>query len=149
MIFDRIENLQKYISLHPAIETVCEMMSSHPFHTLKDSSYETGRDDLWYSISTYQTTREDKAYEYHKKNADLQVMVKGCERCDYSLLQTDLSIDEFEKGDIAFSDADSSGTVFLNEGSFVIFLPGELHRPGLAIDEEEEVRKVVFKLKFD
>lgn len=149
MIFDRIENLQKYISLHPAIETVCEMMSSHPFPTLKDSSYETGRDDLWYSISTYQTTREDKAYEYHKRNADLQVMVKGCERCDYSLLQTDLSVDEFERGDIAFSVAQRSGSVFLDETCFVMFLPGELHRPGLAIDEGEHVRKLVFKLKFD
>ena len=149
MISDRLENMGRYFSLHPAIKEILSLVSSGQLPSLNDSLHETERDDLSFSISTYHTAEDDKKYEYHKRNADLQVMVKGCERCDYSLFQTDLSIDEFEKGDIAFSDADSSGTVFLNEGSFVIFMPGELHRPGLAIDEEEKVRKAVFKLKFD
>ena len=148
MIFDRLESLGKYFSLHPAIKEILSLIADGQLSSLKDSSHETKRDDLFFSISTYETTKDDKKYEYHKRHADLFIMLKGKERCDYSLDSTDLTSIEFEKSDIAFSDAKRSGTVFLDDRCFVIFMPGELHKPGLAAQKEEEVRKAVFKLSF-
>ena len=148
MISDRLENMGRYFSLHPAIKEILSLVSSGQLPSLNDSLHETERDDLSFSISTYHTAEDDKKYEYHKRNADLFIMLNGKERCDYSLDPADLADIEFEKGDIAFSDAKRSGSVLLDDSCFVLFMPGELHKSGLAACGEEEVRKAVFKLRF-
>ena len=109
MIFDRLESLGKYFSLHPAIKEILSLIADGQLSSLKDSSHETKRDDLFFSISTYETTKDDKKYEYHKRHADLFIMLKGKERCDYSLDSTDLTSIEFEKSDIACGRGGSSG----------------------------------------
>ena len=37
----------------------------------------------------------------------------------------------------------------LGEGRFVLFFPGELHRPGVARAECTQVRKAVIKIKME
>lgn len=97
MIFDRLENMGRYVSLHPAIKEILSLVSSGQLSSLNDSLHETERDDLIFSISTYHTSKNDKKYVYHKKNADLFIMLTEKEKCDYSLNPSDLANIEFEK----------------------------------------------------
>ena len=58
-----------------------------------------------------------------------------------------LDIDWLTEKDIAFLPAgEQEKTVILNEGDFVVFYPGEVHKPLCAVDEPAKVRKAVVKM---
>lgn len=146
MIFDHISNLTRYASLHPSIASVVEILSEG---NLTDWSFSTPDGSLRYSVQSYETKAEDKAFEYHKSNADVQVMLKGEEICLYSRVEPDMEAEAFQSADIAFMDADADEKLCLSEGMFAIYFPGELHKPALAVDgKSTKVQKAVFKLHF-
>ena len=149
MIHDRIEKLQRYAALHPAIERACQMLENGEVDRLPAGSNPTGRDDMRCQINIYTTDPEDKDWEWHRKEADLQVMLEGEEKCFWSPEEADMQDPAFEKGDIAFTDkASASEELLLTPGVFVIYLPGELHKPGVSVSAPRENRKAVFKIVF-
>ena len=149
MVYDTIDNLHRYASIHPAIALADRMIRDGVLATLPAGSNPTERDDMRCQINIYMTEGEEKAYEWHKVEADLQVMLSGRERCLWSSQQGDLGDPAFEKGDIAFTDAEKSEECLLKEGTFVLYLPGELHKPGVSVQgEARQNRKAVFKIRF-
>lgn len=146
MIFDHISNLARYASLHPSISSVVEILSAGK---LSDGSFSTPDGSLKYSVQSYETKDEDKAFEYHRQNADVQVMLKGEEICQFSRVEPDMEAEAFRSADIAFMNADADERLLLSEGMFAIYFPGELHKPGLAVDGKcSKAQKAVFKLLF-
>ena len=75
-------------------------------------------------------------------------MVKGQEGMTFSTLpagapETDWLADK----DIAFlPEGNEEKTVVLNEGDFVVFYPGEVHKPLCAVGTPAKVRKIVVKM---
>ena len=56
-------------------------------------------------------------------------------------------IDWLAERDIAFLSAgEQEQTVILNEDDFVVFYPGEVHKPLCAVGEPAKVRKAVVKI---
>ena len=51
-----------------------------------------------------------------------------------------------EKKDVAFFEASGSLSFTAEPGFFVIFFPGEPHRPGLCAQNPEKIKKVIFKI---
>ena len=52
-------------------------------------------------------------------------------------------------GDIGFQNSPDAVTGSLGEGRFVLFFPGELHKPGVARPECTKVRKAVVKIRME
>lgn len=71
------------------------------------------------------------------------------EHFGFSLPQPGLVATEkqFEKRDVAFYPTPANEFFMdIDPGSFAVFLPGELHRPCVAIDARTTFRKVVVKV---
>lgn len=88
---------------------------------------------------------EAAAFEYHRRYADLQFVLSGSEHWGFT--------EEAEsKGDFHFTEdcGFASGTEnaggILKEGYFVLFFPGELHKPGCRTPSCTRVRKAVIKI---
>ena len=79
---------------------------------------------------------------------DIQIVLKGQEGMTFSTLphgtpDTDWLADK----DIAFlPEGEQEKTVVLSEGDFVVFWPGEVHKPLCAVGAPAKVRKVVVKM---
>jgi biofilm protein TabA len=91
----------------------------------------------------------DTRAEIHRAYADVQVVLSGHER--YGVAPGDARVspveDRLAKDDIAFLPPPASENFFdLQDGMFVVFLPGEVHRPGCAAGQPAPVRKVVIKI---
>lgn len=115
---------------------------------------EKGRHDidgsrLFYLISEDMSEPFDKRRaEFHARYLDIQIVLKGQEGMTFSVLpagtpETDWLADK----DIAFlAEGEQEKTVILNEGDFVVFHPGEVHKPLCAVGAPAQVRKAVVKL---
>ena len=79
--------------------------------------------------------------------ADLQIDITGGEGWGYATVPGE-EVGTFT-GDIGFQNSPDAVTGSLGEGRFVLFFPGELHKPGVARPECAKVRKAVVKIRME
>ncbi|SFN24827.1 biofilm protein TabA [Formivibrio citricus] len=87
--------------------------------------------------------------EAHRSHADIQLPVSGRERYGAALPVAGMQPveDLLDSKDVAFYAApENEFFLDLDPGSFVVFFPGELHRPCVAVQESTSIRKVVVKV---
>lgn len=149
MIIDNIKNLEKYENIHEQIKNVINFLENFDKKDFKPRRIDIN-ENLFASLQSYQTLKaEEKEFEVHKDYIDLQYIVTSSERIDFS------SKDNFRKdyeinkeGDFFLTnEIESYSKLFLNEGDFAIFFPGEFHKPGCSLEDDKEVKKIVFKIK--
>ena len=95
---------------------------------------------------------EDSLSEAHAIYADVQMPLGAAECFGFSLPQADLTPcdDQLAERDLAFYPTpDNEAFIDVAPGDFIVFLPGELHRPCIAIDGTAPFRKAVIKVHRD
>lgn len=102
------------------------------------------------AIMDRMTKREkDARPEAHARAIDVQCLIAGVERMGVSLAEPGLGMteDRLEKDDIAFFEKPAN-EFFMNlvPGQFVVFYPGEIHRPTCCVTEPAPIRKIVIKI---
>jgi len=136
--------------LPPAIVRAIEALQNLDLAGMAAGRYELEGDKLFYLIQDVATRSLDESRsEAHVRYADVQIPLSAGERYGFSLPQADLvaSEDCLEARDIAFYPAPANESFMdIEPGSFVVFLPRELHRPCLAIKEKGKIRKAVIKV---
>ncbi len=88
-------------------------------------------------------------HEAHRVYADVQIVLEGNERFGVAPVDPEfLPVeDKYEASDIAFYDVPANESfVDVSAGMFVVFYPGEFHRPCVAIDVPARLRKAVIKI---
>jgi biofilm protein TabA len=86
--------------------------------------------------------------EFHARNLDIQIVLNGTEGMTFSNLPAGyVDTDWLEDKDIAFLAAgEQEKTMIMQTGDFVVFYPGEVHKPLCAVGEPAHVRKAVVKM---
>lgn len=87
--------------------------------------------------------------ECHRRYLDVQILLQGRETFGYSLTPFDaLDEDMLDDRDLAFSEQlNDELFVSIQAGDFIVFYPGQPHRPLIATDEQPmPVRKMVIKV---
>ena len=108
-------------------------------------------DPGWYvNVHGYTTqARQDCVWENHAATIDIQFMISGEEAIDVApvgelggRVSFAAETDTEKFGDIGVAHS----TVILRSGDFVVFMPGEAHRPKVAVHEPSVLRKLVVKV---
>lgn len=144
MIFDTIENLNKYQIPQNIIDFVKNIQNDIKLgkHDIDGSSYA--------NVDIYNTKNiNDCKLEAHKKFIDIQLLLKGEERIDFiniEELETDIDYDEMR--DLVFfkNSTNKTNSVYLKAGNFAIFYPQDAHMPQIETNSSEQVKKVVVKI---
>lgn len=94
---------------------------------------------------------EERCQELHGKYLDIQIVLAGQEKMVFSNLAAPQGRAEWLEGkDIAFLSLTQQGleekSFIMNAGDFVVFYPGELHKPMCAVGENAPVKKAVVKI---
>lgn len=166
MIYDKIENIELYKGLSDDIYAGLRYLKDMT-PDVEPGTYEINPRVKAF-ISEYTTKPEnEKGYEAHQKNIDIQYLLKGTEKIAC------LPVDELqetqpynEDTDAAFYASPSSlslhpsalghqpssvlplpSSVTLLPGYFSIFYPQDAHMPCLCMDTPTKVKKVVIKVK--
>ncbi len=148
MILDKFKNFSKYFPKNSPFNKGFRFITENDIGKLPDGKYEIDGEEVFALINTFSTKNADeKQPEAHIKYADIQYIVYGKENIGYAHLNGQKITKAYnEEKDIIFYDEVSFYFV-LAAGSFAVFLPGDLHMPGIVCGEPEEVKKVVVKVK--
>lgn len=149
MIIDNIKNLEKYEKVHEQIKNVINFLENFDKNDFKPGRIDIN-DNLFASLQSYQTLKaEEKEFEVHEAYIDLQYIVTSSERIDFATKDTYGKAYEIDKeGDFFLTnEIENYSQLFLDEGDFAIFFPGEFHKPGCSLDNDRDMQKIVFKIK--
>lgn len=149
MIVDRIENLSRYV--FPSSQEIAAWLKQVDPALLPAGEIEIRGRDLFVRPSEYETkSARGQKMETHRVYADLQLMVKGSELMQTAPENALSPITEYDAAaDFRFFKAeDCLSDIVVPAGSFVVFFPGEAHRPGCHVQgKPERVKKLVFKIR--
>ncbi len=148
MILDQISQMKNYVSTLPALQHVIDILESGKLDSMELGNYTTEHKNLRYNLFTYKTEKAVASeYEVHRKEADVQILLKGHERMDIasrSMLTATKAYDEDK--DFFMGTAEKQLSYHAKQDSFVVFFPGEPHAPNLIDETSSQVLKVVFKI---
>ena len=104
---------------------------------------------MFYLISEDVTgSRDVRRSEFHASYLDIQIVLEGREGMAFSTQPAGTpDMDCLADNDVAFlPECVEEKMVQLNEGDFIVFYPGEVHKPLCAAGTPARVRKVVVKM---
>jgi len=142
MIFDKVSNLYKYIDVNPSFKDVIEFIKKTDLTKLPVEK-KVINDNVWYNSQEYMGKENTNKYESHIKYIDIQLMIDGEEYIYYS--KDTPIINERNDKDMYLTESNDKTVLKLTKGTFMIFLPGELHNPGLK-SNDKLIKKVIFKV---
>lgn len=115
---------------------------------IQPGKYPVDGDNVYASVSEAPNMDFDKtSWESHRKYNDIQYVINGKERIGITTHATaNITHDYDEKQDITFYNAEGAIHSFY-PGKFFIFFPQDLHRPGIKVDSDDPVKKIVLKIR--
>ncbi|MGS4817737.1 YhcH/YjgK/YiaL family protein [Raoultella terrigena] len=147
MIVGNIHHLQAW--LPEPLRHAIEYVKAHVSEQTPLGKHDIDGNNLFYLISqdTTEALSERRA-EYHARYLDIQIVLQGEEGMTFSTRPAGTpDIDWLADKDIAFLAAgEEEKTMILRAGDFVVFYPGEVHKPLCAVGSPAKVRKAVVKM---
>ncbi|MFR3272854.1 MAG: YhcH/YjgK/YiaL family protein [Slackia sp.] len=119
----------------------------HDLSLLEAGRNEIDGDMLFVNACSYDTrVFEDCRFEAHRRYIDVQMVLEGQERIDVQFVDA-LEAEPFdEEADNMFLDGAAAASVVMTPGTFVACFPEDAHKPGIAVNGSEPVKKAVFKV---
>ena len=150
MIFDNKKNAALYEALSENFRTAFEFMRTHDMSSLEEGRHEIDGDRDFVNIGkTELKPWNDGLWEVHRKYADIQLVISGRERIGIRLLHDGDIVKVQYKDDIMFYEDSPAENSYadLTPDEFAVFLPYEMHRPCIRINENDDYSmKAVFKV---
>lgn len=152
MIFDKISNLEKYKSI-PNINQIVDFIRNSNFLDLPEGKTEINGKKLFANSVRYlPKPPEENNFEIHKLYTDVHLVLKGAEKIQITnkenlkkMVEDKISQDDFQ----LFTAFDYISDIIAGENDFIVFFPGEPHKPGCSFREsDEEVSKIIFKTTY-
>lgn len=146
MIFDNLENIDKYSIVTPEIsEFIKNLNVNTPCgrHELSDKAYA--------NVEEYSTRGALECnLESHRKFIDIQILVSGEERIDFINIDGLKVLESYDcVKDIIFYKKPKTelNSIYLNGRNFAIFYPDDAHAPQITtLGAQNSVKKVVVKI---
>ncbi len=150
MIIDTLDNAAAYKSLGPRFAKAFEYLRSGRPTTDPLGSHALDGEDLFVNVEEYTSRPIDQCrYEAHRKYADVQYVVSGCERMGYAPLGEVEVMEAYDpEADVVFFTG-KGVMLYVPSGTFTVFLPQDVHMPCIADKSPAPVRKVVVKIRIN
>lgn len=145
MVVDKLENLEKYVSLNPLFAQAVKFLKSTDLDAHEIGKITLKEGELMVNFSqTRPKTKEEAKLETHNQFIDIQIPLSGVEVMGYTP-RTDLPEEEYNaEKDITFYKGLAKDYLTITPGMFAIFFPQDGHAPGVTSDG---VKKVIVKVR--
>lgn len=151
MIYDSAENVEAYGHLAvPLPEAVRFARTFDPARP--DGRYPIDGEDVFAIVQSLATSPDgERPFEAHRRYVDVQMVLEGAERHDVVLLDglalEPLADYDRQKDVQFFPEPKEYSSLVLTPGRFVLYGPGDGHRPGGSVDAPRTIRKVCVKIR--
>ncbi len=152
MIFDTLQNCEKYYALHTGFDQAFAFIKKAVAENYAVGKYEIDGRKIHASIQEYNSKAEaDAKFEGHRKYIDIQYIASGAEIMQVVDIQkASLKTDYNQEKDVEFyHDTDKAGNTLVEAGEYGIFFPNDIHKPGLSVlGNSAPVKKILVKIAF-
>ena len=136
--------------LHPVLQQALTLAVAANLQEKMPGRYELQGDNIFMNVMQFATqSPEQKKAELHREYIDIQVLLSGEERILFGMTDSARQCEEMHVEDdyqLCSQIADEQAMV-LKPGRFVIFMPGEPHKPGCVVQAPMDIKKVVIKVR--
>ncbi|MEZ3139798.1 N-acetylneuraminate anomerase [Citrobacter braakii] len=149
MMSDELRSLPS-AGLHPVLQQALTLAVAANPQEKTPGRYELQGDNIFMNVMQFATqSPEQKKAELHREYIDIQVLLSGEERILFGMTDSARQCEEMHVEDdyqLCSQIADEQAMV-LKQGRFVIFMPGEPHKPGCVVKAPMDIKKVVIKVR--
>ncbi|MCM8525345.1 MAG: YhcH/YjgK/YiaL family protein [Lentisphaeraceae bacterium] len=145
MVFDSLENFDKYLALNPYFKSVSDFIKENDLDNL-----EPGKHDINENVFVISETVEGKeksaaVVESHRKFIDVQLCRNSIDNMGWLSIEecTDVKEDLLER-DLIFYNNKPAKHFEVGPDNFVIFFPWDGHAPNIG---KGELKKIIFKIR--
>ena len=151
MVVDNIKNSHHYLNISYRLRKALLYLKENDFSTLDSGKHETEENFMFMLVNEYSTKEDDlNILEAHRKYIDLQYIISGEEIIKHEILDKQQVHKEYDKeNDYILYKSKAKTEIILSQGMFAIFFPNDLHLPGIASNQSQEVKKIVLKVLID
>ena len=152
MIFGNVKDLETTFAWLPKpLKTAVQHLKDTDFTALPVGNYDLQGKDIYVQVfdATTKPIAETRA-EVHRQYIDVQYSCHGNEKMGFASDTGKLAVAEdlLESRDLLFyTGMENESTLTMTPGSFAVFFPSDVHRPGCLLDQPASVRKVVIKVR--
>lgn len=152
MIFGHVNDLGSAFAWLPTpLKTAVEHLKQTDFNALPAGNYDLQGKDIYVQVIDMTTKPfAETRPEVHRQYIDVQFLVRGQEKIGVAsdTGNNGVAEDLLAERDLLFCKTmENESTLTMTPGSFAVFLPTDVHRPGCAFDQPEAIRKVVVKVR--
>ncbi|MGL4254324.1 MAG: YhcH/YjgK/YiaL family protein [Fusobacteriaceae bacterium] len=154
MILGNIYNLKYEKNYSEVLIEVLEYLKKTDFMVMETGVHHPfGERDMFVQVIDLTTKAwTEKNPEVHKKYVDVQFLVKGEEQIGFAVdtMKNPILHEYSPERDIMFySQCENESFLKMSPGSFAVFFPNIVHRPGCSLNSDSEIRKIVVKVNVD
>ncbi len=148
MIYDRYENRELYYACHKGFQLGFEFIKRVAEENLPAGKYELDGKNVYASVQEYTSKPDSEKFEGHRDYIDIQYMISGSEMMECAEAKYCQTMTPYnpEKDVEFFTCSGMKARMEFEAGSFAIFFPRDIHKPGVMLHEQVPVKKVVVKV---
>lgn len=146
MIFDSLDNIKAYFNFKefsPILDRITSLDLSSP-----NGNIDIG-DGSYIKVMTDKTRIHSEIIESHQKEVDIQIILKGSELIKiYDTNEVEVKTQYNPEIDCQFysNPRTAHNQLILKKGYFAVFYPQDIHNPLNAVDNVEELKKIIVKV---
>ena len=148
MILDLLAESDIYRNLSENFAAGFDYLTSTAFEGVADGRYRIRGDDVFAMVQSYLTKPQtDGRWEAHRHYADIQDVAEGAEYIGVAPIRGMTVQERYNRDrDVEFFTGQGRFLHF-DAGCFAVFMPQDVHMPGVMIATSAGVRKVVVKVR--
>lgn len=147
MIFDKIENKDKYFS-GEIFNEIFRKLEDLSLELPDGNYYKT--DDYYFKVISYDTKHNPTIIESHRKEVDVQIMISGSEKIKIYSPENLIVKSEYDKNiDCTFykNTGKEDVELELSKGKMAVFFPQDIHACQFAVNSKiKNIKKIVIKI---
>lgn len=147
MIFDSLNNLEKYRGFHSGLDIAFDYIKENDLFSLEQGMHEIqGRDVFVISALADGKNIEDGRLEAHINYIDIQICLDGIDNIGWRPVEECKNISQaYDKDrDIMFFSDEADTILKVRKGLFAVFFPEDAHAPEVG---DGKLHKIIFKVK--
>ncbi|MBQ9941514.1 MAG: YhcH/YjgK/YiaL family protein [Christensenellaceae bacterium] len=145
MIVDHIANAEKYKALSPAFAAAMTFLQEHK-DGIREDRIDVNEDVFALRKSYVSFDEADCKYECHKEYIDVQYVASGREAMGWGRVE-DFAVAEAREADDLYFLSGKGELHPLVAGTFMILFPEDAHMPTVKLEQNEQIEKIVVKVK--
>lgn len=148
MIYDIYANREIYYPCHKGFQLGFDFIKRVEEENLPAGKYELDGKNVYASVQEYTSKLDSEKFEGHKDYIDIQYIISGQEVMECAELKNCQTMTPYNpEKDVEFYTCNGKkAKMEFEAGSFAIFFPRDIHKPGVMLNAQSPVKKVVIKV---